>query len=80
MGFPSASEEVITVLEAPDRPQPRLGRDTDRGHSVSVGRVRKDESGIFDIQFAALSHNGEFLFGRRGLGLYLIANFGFYLS
>ncbi|KAI9163290.1 putative vacuolar amino acid transporter YPQ3 [Paramyrothecium foliicola] len=27
------------------------------GYAVSVGRVREDESGIFDIQFVALSHN-----------------------
>jgi hypothetical protein len=26
---------------------------------VSVGRVREDESGIFDIKFVALSHNSK---------------------
>ena len=31
--------------------------ETDRGYAVSVGRVREDESGIFDIKFVALSHN-----------------------
>ena len=60
IGCPSAPKKAITVLEAPDRPQPRLDRDTDRGYSVSVGRVREDESGVFDIQFAALSHNSKF--------------------
>lgn len=61
MGCPSAPEKAITVLEQPDRPQPRLDRDADRGYSVSVGRVRQDSSGIFDVQFAALSHNSEYI-------------------
>ena len=39
------------------RPQPRLDRETERGFAVSVGRIREDPSGIFDIQFVALSHN-----------------------
>ena len=74
MGCPSAPERAVTVLEAPDRPQPRLDRDTDRGYSVSVGRVREDESGVFDIQFAALSHNSEFCCGMPGLGLKWLAD------
>ena len=60
LGCPSAPEKAITVMEQPDRPQPRLDRDADRGYSVSVGRVREDPSGVFDIQFAALSHNSKF--------------------
>lgn len=59
MECPSAPEKAITVLEQPDRPQPRLDRDADRGYSVSVGRVRQDPSGIFDVQFVALSHNSK---------------------
>lgn len=55
LGCPSAPERAITVMEEPNRPQPRLDRDADRGYSVSVGRVRSDPSGIFDLQFAALS-------------------------
>lgn len=43
--------------DQPDRPQPRLDRELERGYAVSVGRVREDESGIFDIKFVALSHN-----------------------
>ncbi|KAF2842931.1 aspartate-semialdehyde dehydrogenase [Patellaria atrata CBS 101060] len=54
---PSAPRSAIVVMEEPDRPQPRLDRETDRGYAVSVGRVREDESGIFDIKFVALSHN-----------------------
>lgn len=60
LGCPSAPERAIVVMEEPDRPQPRLDRETDRGYAVSVGRVREDESGIFDVKFVALSHNSEF--------------------
>ena len=59
LGCPSAPENAITVMEEPNRPQPRLDRDADRGYSVSVGRIREDPSGIFDLQFAALSHNSS---------------------
>jgi aspartate-semialdehyde dehydrogenase len=61
LGCPSAPEKAIVVMEEPDRPQPRLDRETDRGYAVSVGRIREDESGIFDIKFVALSHNSKFL-------------------
>jgi len=57
LGCPSAPSSAIVVMDEPDRPQPRLDRETDRGYAVSVGRVREDESGIFDIKFVALSHN-----------------------
>jgi aspartate-semialdehyde dehydrogenase len=60
MGCPSAPEHAIVVMEEPDRPQPRLDRETDRGYAVSVGRIREDEAGIFDIKFVALSHNSKF--------------------
>ena len=57
LGCPSAPHNAIVVMDEPDRPQPRLDRETDRGYAVSVGRIREDESGIFDIKFVALSHN-----------------------
>ncbi len=60
LGCTSAPEKAITVMEEPNRPQPRLDRDADRGYSVSVGRIREDPSGVFDLMFAALSHNSEF--------------------
>jgi aspartate-semialdehyde dehydrogenase len=60
LGCPSAPKKAIVVMEEPDRPQPRLDRETDRGYAVSVGRVREDESGIFDIKFVALSHNSNY--------------------
>ncbi|KAI9841855.1 MAG: hypothetical protein M1837_000325 [Sclerophora amabilis] len=57
LGCPSAPKNAIVVMDESDRPQPRLDRETQRGYAVSVGRVREDESGIFDIKFVALSHN-----------------------
>ncbi|CAG8979751.1 hypothetical protein HYALB_00012795 [Hymenoscyphus albidus] len=57
LGCPSAPQPSIMVMEEADRPQPRLDRDTQNGYTVSVGRVRQDDSGIFDLKFVALSHN-----------------------
>lgn len=58
LGAPSAPAEAIKVFDEPDRPQPRLDRDTHKGYTVSVGRVREGvKGGFFDIRFAALSHN-----------------------
>jgi len=57
LGCPSAPQHAIVVLDEADRPQPRLDIETERGYACSVGRIREDESGIFDIQFVALSHN-----------------------
>jgi aspartate-semialdehyde dehydrogenase len=57
LGCPSAPQRAIVVMDEPDRPQPRLDRDTDRGYAVSVGRIRDDSSGIFDVKFVAVSHN-----------------------
>ena len=59
LGCPSAPNPAITVLDQVDRPQPRLDRDAGRGYSVSVGRVREDKTEIFDVMFAALSHNSK---------------------
>jgi aspartate-semialdehyde dehydrogenase len=60
LGCPSAPSKAIVVMDEPDRPQPRLDRETDRGYAVCVGRVREDPSGIFDIMFVALSHNSKY--------------------
>lgn len=59
LGCPSAPEPCIKVFDEDDRPQPRLDRDLGNGYTVSVGRVREDESGIFDLKFVALSHNSK---------------------
>lgn len=69
LGCPSAPQTAIMVMEEPDRPQPRLDRDTQRGYSVSVGRIREDESGIFDIKFVALSHNSKHIHQLDGFGI-----------
>jgi aspartate-semialdehyde dehydrogenase len=53
--LPFAPERPIHVLEAPDRPQPRLDRDRERGMAVSVGRVREDP--VFHLKLEALVHN-----------------------
>lgn len=52
---PSAPRRAICVFEEDDRPQPRLDRDLEGGYTVSVGRVRADESEIFDIKFVGKS-------------------------
>ncbi|MCJ1314602.1 hypothetical protein MMC25_008284 [Agyrium rufum] len=57
LGCPSAPKNAIFVFDEDDRPQPRLDRDLQGGYTVSVGRIREDESGIFDLKFVALSHN-----------------------
>ncbi|KAI9813873.1 MAG: hypothetical protein M1832_006085 [Thelocarpon impressellum] len=57
LACPSAPRDAMIVLDEPDRPQPRLDRDAQAGYTVSVGRVRADESGIFDVKFVSLSHN-----------------------
>ncbi|QUC20077.1 uncharacterized protein UV8b_04318 [Ustilaginoidea virens] len=57
LGCPSAPDPAIWVFDQDDRPQPRLDRDLGNGYTVSVGRLRQDESGVFDMKFTALSHN-----------------------
>lgn len=56
-GCPSAPQHAIIVLDEADGPQPRLDRETERGHACSVGIISEDETRVFDIQFMALSHN-----------------------
>jgi aspartate-semialdehyde dehydrogenase len=53
--LPFAPERPIHVLTEPDRPQPRLDRDRERGMAVSVGRVRSDGNG--GLRLEALVHN-----------------------
>lgn len=57
LGCPSAPQPPIVVMDEPDRPQPRLDRDLAGGYAVSVGRVREDETGLFDVKYVGLSHN-----------------------
>jgi aspartate-semialdehyde dehydrogenase len=53
--LPSAPKQPIHVLDEPDRPQPRLDRDRERGMAVSVGRVRPCP--LLHIRMVALVHN-----------------------
>jgi aspartate-semialdehyde dehydrogenase len=57
LSCPSAPKQAIVVLKQSDRPQPRLDRMREGGYAVSVGRVRKDDTGVFDIKMTALVHN-----------------------
>ena len=72
LNCPSAPKQAIVVLKQQDRPQPRLDRMREGGYAVSVGRVRKDETGVFDIKMAALVHNT--VLGAAGSSL-LIAEY-----
>lgn len=55
LGLPSAPAQPIHYVDAPDRPQPRLDRDRERGMSVSVGRLRTCP--LLDFRMVALVHN-----------------------
>ncbi|PRT53481.1 Aspartate-semialdehyde dehydrogenase [Wickerhamiella sorbophila] len=61
----SAPEHAIVYLDQPDRPQPRLDRDTGNGYTVSCGRLRDDE--VLDYKFVCLSHNT--VLGAAGSGI-----------
>jgi aspartate-semialdehyde dehydrogenase len=54
-GLPSAPPKPIEVRPEDDRPQPRRDRDTGRGMTTVVGRVRPDP--LFHVKFVCLSHN-----------------------
>ncbi|HEX8171796.1 MAG TPA: aspartate-semialdehyde dehydrogenase [Thermoanaerobaculia bacterium] len=55
LGLPSAPERPLHYIDAPDRPQPRLDRDRERGMAVSVGRLR--DCPLLDYRFVVLVHN-----------------------
>jgi aspartate-semialdehyde dehydrogenase len=57
-GLPSAPSHAIHLFQnavQPDRPQPRLDRDLERGAGVCVGRVR--ECPVLDIKFVVMGNN-----------------------
>jgi aspartate-semialdehyde dehydrogenase len=54
-GLPSTPRPVIEIRTEPDRPQPRLDRNTGNGMTTVVGRVRADP--LFDLKMVVLSHN-----------------------
>ncbi len=53
--LPSAPRPVIVIRHEPDRPQPRLDRNTGKGMTTVIGRVRPDP--LFDLKMVVLSHN-----------------------
>jgi aspartate-semialdehyde dehydrogenase len=57
LGLPTAPPRPIEVLDQPDRPQPRLDRDTGAGMTVVIGRVRPCP--VTTLRFSLLSHNTE---------------------
>ncbi|AGK60910.1 aspartate semialdehyde dehydrogenase [Archaeoglobus sulfaticallidus PM70-1] len=54
LDLPTSPEKLIIVRNEPDRPQPRLDRDEGGGMSITVGRIRKDDSAI---KYLVLGHN-----------------------
>ena len=55
LGLPSAPKHPLHYIDAPDRPQPRLDRDRERGMAVSIGRLRP--CNVLDLRMVALVHN-----------------------
>jgi aspartate-semialdehyde dehydrogenase len=55
LGLPSAPRQAIIVRNEPNRPQPRLDRDSESAMAVTVGRLR--ECPLLDIRFVGLHHN-----------------------
>jgi aspartate-semialdehyde dehydrogenase len=55
LALPSAPRPPLLVRAEPDRPQPRLDRDTGNGMTVVVGRVRSCP--VMTIRMEVLSHN-----------------------
>ncbi|HUS15630.1 MAG TPA: aspartate-semialdehyde dehydrogenase [Chloroflexia bacterium] len=54
-GLPSAPAHPVVVRDEPDRPQPRLDRDSDGGMVSVVGRLRPCP--VADWKFVVLGHN-----------------------
>jgi aspartate-semialdehyde dehydrogenase len=55
--LPSSAPRWIEVLEAQDRPQPRLDRDTHGGMATSVGRIREEAVLEHGVKLVLVSHN-----------------------
>ncbi len=55
LNLPSAPKKFIRYIDGDDRPQTAVDRETERGMSITVGRLRPDT--ILGWKFVALSHN-----------------------
>jgi aspartate-semialdehyde dehydrogenase len=53
--LPSAPDQPVVYMTAPDHPQPRFDCDLGAGMTTAVGRLRK--CNVLDWKFTALSHN-----------------------
>jgi aspartate-semialdehyde dehydrogenase len=53
--LPSAPERPVVVMEEPDRPQPRLDAEIEKGMAAVVGRVRPCP--LTSVKFVLLGHN-----------------------
>ncbi len=55
--LPSSAPRWVEVLEAQDRPQPRLDRETHGGMATSVGRLREEPVLEHGVKLVLVSHN-----------------------
>jgi aspartate-semialdehyde dehydrogenase len=55
VNLPSAPERPVVVMEEPDRPQPRLDAEIEKGMATVVGRVRPCP--LTSVKFVLLGHN-----------------------
>ena len=55
LNLPTAPAHPIVVRDEPDRPQPRLDRDVEKGMASVVGRLRACP--VLDYKFVLLGHN-----------------------
>ena len=55
LSLPSAPDQPVVYMTAPDRPQPRFDCDLGVGMTTAVGRLRK--CNVLDWKFTVLSHN-----------------------
>lgn len=53
--LPSTPARLLIYREEPDRPQPRLDRDSEEGLAWTVGKVRTCP--VLDLRYVALTHN-----------------------
>jgi aspartate-semialdehyde dehydrogenase len=55
LGLPLAPPQALLVRPEENRPQPRLDRDTGRGMTTTIGRLRPCE--VLDVRYVTLVHN-----------------------
>lgn len=64
LGLPSSPRRLITVLDDPYRPQPRLDRDNEAGMTTTVGRLRECRVLPNGIKYVLVSHNTKMAAAR----------------